>query len=276
MRLVNSDQMSLLPLHLSEKTHHSAFQVLFWLSVVFLTNWADPSPMLLYHPSLPPATWHPLASTALSHSHPHLLIKSAEQVPRWHVNLPHHLTPSFAINAARLHTPSPSAQPLTPFHYGWSSQWGAITSKTPCFPAPCRCWEGADDRVRWGVREVRLGGGGRGVIKVNEPERRNLCIYSSLRKRRLKRSGNFPGHWPNPHGEEAGGWGGQESRHQQAGGGDTGIWTHAGAFELHLWPCVCVRRLCGREHVCGSDAFTSVCTPAAVNEFERSNASQRD
>lgn len=44
--------------------------------------------------------------------------------------------------------------------------------------------------------------GERGIIKVTEPERHDLCIYSSPRKLRIKRSGNFPGQRPNPHGEE--------------------------------------------------------------------------
>lgn len=44
--------------------------------------------------------------------------------------------------------------------------------------------------------------GERGIIKVTEPERRDLCIYSSPRKLRIKRSDNFPGQRPNPHGEE--------------------------------------------------------------------------
>lgn len=53
---------------------------------------------------------------------------------------------------------------------------------------------------------------GRGFIKVTELEPNNLCIYSSRRKLRLKRSGNLTGHWPNPHHEGVRGWRGQERR----------------------------------------------------------------
>lgn len=88
---------------------------------------------------------------------------------------------------------------------------GGYHFKDTLLPSSVSVWRGADDWVRWGVREVRLGVG-RGIIKVTEPELGDLCIYSSARKLRIKRSGNFPGHWPNPHGEEARGWRGQERR----------------------------------------------------------------
>lgn len=43
-----------------------------------------------------------------------------------------------------------------------------------------------------------IGEVGRAIIKMTELKPRDLCIYSSPRKHRLKRSGNFPGHWPSP------------------------------------------------------------------------------
>lgn len=45
-----------------------------------------------------------------------------------------------------------------------------------------------------GCDEEDWGGGEGSIIKVAEPEPHNLCIYSSQRKLRLKRSGHFPGH----------------------------------------------------------------------------------
>lgn len=77
--------------------------------------------------------------------------------------------------------------------------------------------------------------GGLSIIKATEPERHDLYIYSSPRKPRLERSGNLTGHWPNPHGEEERGWGGQGRLRRQAGGGDTGSWTPTGALITH--PC---------------------------------------
>lgn len=53
---------------------------------------------------------------------------------------------------------------------------------------------------------------GRGFIKVTELQPDDLCIYSSLRNLRLKRSGNLTGHWPNPYCEGVRGWRGQERR----------------------------------------------------------------
>lgn len=79
----------------------------------------------------------------------------------------------------------------------------------------------------------------------------------------------------------------------QAGKSDIGSWTHIGAFTPHPCVCVCVqpglpKHCClfvrgrggGREresvYLRFVYVFTSVCTLAVVNEFERSNASQKD
>lgn len=97
---------------------------------------------------------------------------------------------------------------------------------------------------------------GGGIIKVTEPKLHNLCIYSSPGKQRNKRSGNFPGHWPNPHSEEACY---EEDRREETassyrgrtGEDDFGRRTHAGAFE----PCARAQATSGRASLRGSRLF---------------------
>lgn len=80
---------------------------------------------------------------------------------------------------------------------------------------------------------------GRGFIKVTELQPDDLCIYSSLRNLRLKRSGNLTGHWPNPYCEGVKRTG--EKRQELHS------WTHGYAFKAHLcgeWKKESIRGLC--------------------------------